>query len=261
MRRPDGGEGQRLPMDAETLGLAVEQTLAEVMRSALRGEGVAREEMLALADRTNGGGERLAKMWGRMGLAALRGETPKTRQVEWWKRWLADVLGSKLREGERLVYPKKQGAVLLALGHDPMLSRRGAERTKVVVIALDTSGSMSQDVVDWITSLVGQTDGVESHWLSFDGVVMPFAPGERVLGGGGTNFQNVVDYVEGRLAVNGRRFEERADAVIMVTDGYAPAVSPAQPDRWIWLITDGGDDWPERRDPPMATHRVVTGQS
>ena len=257
----DGGEGQRLPMDAETLGLAVEQTLAEVMRSALRGEGVAREEMLALADRTNGGGERLAKMWGRMGLAALRGETPRTRQVEWWNRWMADVLGSKLREGERLVYAQKQGAVLLALGHDPMLSRRGAERTKVVVIALDTSGSMSQDVVDWITSLVGQTDGVESHWLSFDGVVMPFAPGERVLGGGGTNFQNVVDYVEGRLAVNGRRFEERADAVIMVTDGYAPAVSPAQPDRWIWLITDGGDDWPERRDPPMATHRVVTGQS
>jgi predicted metal-dependent peptidase len=116
-------------------------------------------------------------------------------------------------------------------------------------------------VVDWITSLVGRTDGVESHWLSFDGAVMPFVPGERVLGGGGTNFQLVVDYVEGRLEVNGRRFEERADAVIMVTDGHAPQVTPAHPDRWIWLITDGGSDWPERHDPPMACHRVVTGDS
>jgi len=262
-----GGDGegtgakQRPPMDAEAVTSAVEETLAEVMRGALRGEGLARDELLALADRTTGGGKRLEKMWGRMGLGALRGETQRTRRVEWWRRWLSDTLASKLREGERLIYPKKQGAVLLALGHDPMLARRGAERTKVVVIALDTSGSMPQPVIDWITTLVGRTEGVESHWLSFDGALMPFVPGERVHGGGGTDFQQVVDYVEGRRAVNGRRFEERADAVIMVTDGHAPKVVPAQPDRWIWLITDGGDDWPERHDPPMACHRVVTGDS
>ncbi|MEU1785480.1 hypothetical protein ABZ553_06250 [Streptomyces sparsogenes] len=258
---PGEGAAPELPMDQETVSSVVEATLAEAMRAALRGEGIAREEMLALADRSAGSGKRVERMWGRMGLAALRGQTPRTRRVEWWRRWLSDVLASKLREGERLVYPKKHGAVLLALGHDPMLSRRGAERTKVVVVALDTSASMPQSVVDWITSLVGRTDGVESHWLSFDGAVMPFVPGERVLGGGGTNFQQVVDYVEGRLAVNGRRFEERADAVIMVTDGYAPKVAPAQPDRWIWLITEGGDDWPERHDPPMACHRVITGDS
>ncbi|QKV98079.1 hypothetical protein HUT19_38285 [Streptomyces sp. NA02950] len=257
----DGDGRDRLPLDAETVSSVVDRTLAEAMRRALRGEPLARDELLALADRSAGGGKRLEMMWGRMGLGALRGETQRTRKVEWWRRWLSDVLASKLREGDRLVYPKKQGAVLLALGHDPMLSRRGAERTKVVVVALDTSGSMPQPVVDWITSLVGRTEGVESHWLSFDGTVMPFAPGERVHGGGGTSFQSVVDYVEGRLAVNGRRFEERADAVIMVTDGYAPAVTPERPDRWIWLITDGGDDWPERHDPPMACHRVITGDS
>ncbi|MFI9586581.1 hypothetical protein ACIHCQ_33205 [Streptomyces sp. NPDC052236] len=255
------GAGQRVPMDDETVSSIVGETLAEVVRGALRGEGPAREEVLGLADRTAEGGERLVKLWGRLGLAALRGETPATRRVEWWKRWLSDVLASKLREGERLVYPKKHGAVMLALGHDPMLARRGAERTKVVVIALDTSGSMPDTVVAWITSLVGRSDGVESHWLSFDGAVMPFAPGERVLGGGGTNFQGVVDYVEGRLEVGGRRFEERADAVIMVTDGYAPVVTPEHPERWIWLITNNGDDWPERHNPPMACHRVVSGDS
>ncbi|NYI06495.1 vWA domain-containing protein [Allostreptomyces psammosilenae] len=259
--RAGDGTGPAVPMDAETIERVVGQALAEAMRAALRGEGVARDELLDLADRSTGGGDRLRRMWGRMGLAALRGETPRTARVDWWKRWLADTLGSKLSEGERLVYPRKQGAVLLALGHDPVLSRRGRERTKVVLIALDTSGSMPQEVIDWITTLVGRTDGVESHWLSFDGIVMPFVPGERVRGGGGTDFQNVVDYAEGRLAVNGRRFEERPDAVIVVTDGYAPRVTPERPDRWIWLITDGGDDWPERHDPPMACHRVTTGDS
>lgn len=261
---PDGGEGEetgvsRLPMDAETVASVVDAALSETMRAALRRGGLARDELLGLADRSESGGDRLTKMWGRLGLSALRGRTPKTRRVQWWKRWLSDTFASKLREGERLIYPKKQGAVLLALGHEPMLSRRGAERTKVVVVALDTSGSMPDEVIDWVTKLVGSTEGVETHWLSFDGVVMPFVPGERVLGGGGTDFKNVVDYVEGRLEVDGKRFEENADAVIMVTDGYAPAVTPSRPDRWIWLITDGGDDWPERHDPPMSCHRVVTG--
>ncbi|MFC5827555.1 hypothetical protein [Nonomuraea insulae] len=100
---------------------------------------------------------------------------------------------------------------------------------------------------------------METHWLSFDGVVMPFVPGERVLGGGGTDFQNVVDYAEGRLEVDGHAFDARPDAVIMVTDGYAPHVTLADPDRWIWLITDNGDTWPETRTPPMACHRVTTG--
>jgi hypothetical protein len=251
--------GDPLPMDAETVAVIVEEALSETMRAALRSGGHARDEILHLADRSESGSERLSRLWGRLGLSALRGETPRTRRVQWWKRWLADTLASTLREGERLVYPKKQGAVLLALGHDPLLSRRGPERTKAVVIALDTSGSMPQDVVDWITSLVGSTDGVESHWLSFDGVVMPFVPGERVLGGGGTDFQHVVDYVEGRLEVDGKRCEVSPDAVIMVTDGHAPPVTPARPDRWIWLITNGGDDWPDRHEPSMNCHRVLTG--
>ncbi|GIG66369.1 DUF2201 family putative metallopeptidase [Phytomonospora endophytica] len=266
MRHPPGpsyvcihGDGG-VPLDDETVARIGRAVLEETMRQARRGNRSAKDELLDLAGRSDGDDDGLSKMWGELGLSALRGQTPKTRRVDWWKRWLIDVLASKLREGERLVYPKKLGAVLLSLGHEPLLSRRGRERTKVVLVAFDTSGSMSDDVVEWLTTLVGQTDGVETHWLSFDGVVMPFKPGERVHGGGGTNFQNVVDYAEGRLEVGGATFEEKADAVIMVTDGYAPVVSPAEPGKWIWLITDGGDDWPERHDPPMACHRVTTGE-
>lgn len=250
-----------LPLDDETVGQVVEGVLADVLRAALRGEGPAREEILHLADRSADGSDRVGRLWARLGLGALRGRTEPTRRVEWWKRWLADTLASKLRDGERLVYPRKHGAVLLALGHDPMLSRRGKERTKVVVVAIDTSGSMSRRVIDWLLTLIGRTDGVETHWLSFDGEVMPFVAGERVRGGGGTDFGTVVEYVEGRREVGGKRCEVRPDAVIMVTDGYAPKVTPARPESWIWLITDGGDDWPDRHSPPMACHRVTTGDS
>lgn len=124
------------------------------------------------------------------------------------------------------------------------------------MIAYDTSGSMPHGVVEWMTELVGSIDGVEAHWLAFDGVVMPFKPGEAVHGGGGTSFQAVVDHVEGRSTVDGELFEERFDAVIMLTDGHAPHVTPAEPDKWIWLITEDGDDWPDHHTPPMACHRV-----
>ncbi|MGI5204928.1 DUF2201 family putative metallopeptidase [Spirillospora sp. CA-108201] len=255
----DPAERRVIPLDAETVERLGDDVLHEVMQAALRGNPAARGELLDLADRTAEGGERLDRLWGGLGMDRLRGVTPRTRRVDWWQRWLTDVLASKLSESERLVYPKKHGAVMLALGHPPMLARRGPERTKVVLIAFDTSGSMPDHVVDWLTTLVGRTDGVESHWLSFDGVVLPFAPGERVAGGGGTDFQNVVDYAEGRLEVDGKRFEAEPDAIIMVTDGHAPHVTPAAPDRWIWLITDGGDDWPDHHRPPMACHRVTSG--
>ncbi|MEV4253693.1 hypothetical protein AB0J52_11050 [Spirillospora sp. NPDC049652] len=257
---PEGRTGRAVPLDDETVQQIGDAVLREVVQAALRGNQSARDEILDLADRSADGGDRIERMWGGLGLDKLRGTTPVTRRVDWWQRWLTDVLASKLDESERLVYPKKHGAILLALGHEPMLTRRGPERKKVVLVAFDTSGSMPDSVVEWLTTLVGQTDGVESHWLSFDGVVTPFVPGERVRGGGGTDFQNVVDYAEGRLKVGGRRLDVEPDAVIMVTDGYAPAVTPAEPDRWIWLITDGGDDWPERHHPPMACHRVTSGR-
>ncbi|HEU5026974.1 MAG TPA: hypothetical protein VFV01_18800 [Spirillospora sp.] len=261
LREGPAGDGSGgVPLDPETVDRLGGEVLGEVMRAALRGAPRARSELLDLADRTLDGGERLERMWGLLGLDKLRGATPKTRRVDWWQRWLTDVLASKLDESERLVYPKKHGAVLLALGHDPMLARRGPERRKVVLIAFDTSGSMPDAVVEWLTTLVGQTDGVESHWLAFDGVVTPFVPGERVRGGGGTDFQNVVDYAEGRLEIGGRTLDAEPDAIIMVTDGYAPPVTPADPGRWIWLITDGGDDWPDRHHPPMACHRVAPGR-
>ncbi|WP_427918487.1 DUF2201 family putative metallopeptidase [Streptomyces sp. cg40] len=248
-----------VPADQETVDAVTSSALLNSLLAARRGHTGAERELLDLMGRTEDGSARAARIWGKLGAGVLRGETARTRTVHWWQRWLVDVLGSKLRDGERLVYPKKRGALLAALGQDPMLSRRGPVRDKVLVIAYDTSGSMPQHVITWLTDLVGRIDGVEAHWLSFDAVVMPFKPGERVYGGGGTSFQVVADYVEGRTEVKGRRFDVAPDAVVVLTDGYAPPIAPAEPDKWIWLITEGGSEWPETHTPAMDCHRVTTG--
>ncbi|MEU6372996.1 hypothetical protein [Streptomyces sp. NPDC046909] len=252
-------DGDPVPADQETVDAVTSSALLNSLLAARRGHTGAEGELLDLMGRTEDGNARAARIWGNLGAGTLRGGTTRTRTVDWWQRWLVDVLGSRLRDGERLVYPKKRGALLAALGQDPMLARRGPVRDKVLVIAYDTSGSMPHHVITWLTELVGRIDGVEAHWLSFDGVVMPFVPGERVYGGGGTSFQVVADYVEGRTEVRGRRFDETPDAVVMLTDGYAPPITPAEPDKWIWLITEGGDEWPETHTPAMDCHRVTTG--
>ncbi|MFJ9707746.1 hypothetical protein [Streptomyces sp. NPDC101234] len=248
-----------VPADQETVDAVTSSALLNSLLAARRGHAGAERELLDLMSRTEEGSARAAKLWGNLGAGVLRGETTRTRTVDWWQRWLVDVLGSRLRDGERLVYPKKRGALLAALGQDPMLARRGPVRDKVLVIAYDTSGSMPDQVIDWLTRLVGRIDGVAAHWLSFDAVVMPFRPGERVYGGGGTSFQVVADYVEGRTEVAGRRCDVTPDAVVVLTDGYAPPITPAEPEKWIWLITDGGNDWPDTHTPAMDCHRVTTG--
>ncbi|MEU6306003.1 DUF2201 family putative metallopeptidase [Streptomyces chartreusis] len=248
-----------VPADQETVDGVASSALLNALLAARRGHAGAERELLELMGRSEEGNPRAAKLWGNLGAGALRGETARTRTVDWWQRWLVDVLGSKLRDGERLVYPKKRGALLAALGQDPMLARRGPVRDKVLVIAYDTSGSMPAHVIDWLTELVGRIDGVEAHWLSFDAVVMPFAAGERVYGGGGTSFHVVADYVEGRTQVNGRRLDVVPDAVVVLTDGHAPPITPAEPEKWIWLITEGGSEWPETHNPAMDCHRVTTG--
>jgi predicted metal-dependent peptidase len=254
-----GGDSEGVPMDDETVDRIAQEVLHAVMKDAVSGSTKAQEELLELGERTDGADERITKLWGKLGLHRLRGETQQVGKVNWWQNWLNDTVASKLREGEKLMWPKKRGAVDMVLGNDTMLVRRGDEEVKRVLIAYDTSGSMGQEVLDYLMQLVGHTDGVETEWVSFDGVVMPFVPGERVYGGGGTDFGNVMEYAEGRLDVDGKRMEYHPDAVIMVTDGYAAPIRPEQPDKWIWLITEGGTtDWLEAYG-EMDYHRIDTG--
>lgn len=257
------GEGG-VPMDQEAVDGVGGEVLGRMIHQALNGRENAREELLDLGERTDGATERVSKIWGDLGLARLRGETVQNRRVDWWKRWLNDTLASLLQEGDRLVYPKKRGAIDLALGLDPMLMHRGHEELKTVLLAVDASGSMSNEVLDYIAKLVGYTDGVQASWVSFDGALMPFAPGERIMGGGGTNFTCVMDYAEGRLEVGEHRMDFHPDAVIMITDGYADPITPKEPEKWIWLITDGGDSGWINQQPNairMKNHHITMAEA
>jgi predicted metal-dependent peptidase len=248
-----GGEGG-MQMDPETLSQAVKDAIQQTMTEARQGNEKAREELLKLAGLTEDGNEEAQKMWGLLGIGALRGTTDATRKVEYWKQWLNDVVGSKLQPGTRLIYPKKRAGVTMTLGLDPMLARRGDDRMVVLDVFLDTSGSVPQSVIEHIEKLVGDVPGVCVRYYMFDGIVMPLKPGERIMGGGGTNFQNCVEVAEGRLEVEGDIRDDEPDAVIMLTDGYAPKVMPEDPGKWIWLITPGGDGWSGDFPYDMETH-------
>lgn len=252
-------DDENIPMNEDTADSLGQEALRQLMKQAVAGSENAREELLKLAERSEGTSERTSKMWSDLGVGRLRGQTLATRKVDWWKQWLNDALASRLKPGEKLIYNKKRGALDLLLGNDPILGHRGDEEERLALVAIDTSGSMSQKVLDYLTQLVGHTDGVEFRWVAFDGVVEPFVAGEAVHGGGGTNFGNVMDYAEGRLAVNGQTLDIHPDVVLMLTDGYAAPIQPAEPDKWIWLITEGGsDDW-IRAQGDMDSHKITTG--
>ena len=238
----DGSGDGDIPADAETGARVSREALEKIMQDAHKGDSRARDEIMDLAAASEGT-ERGGKFWGDLGIGSLRGESVKARKVEWWARWLRRTLGSKLKAGDGLVYPRKLGGIWGTLGFDVPMLHRGPEKTKRVARVVDTSGSMSQEVLERFFKLTGSTRNVEWIDLSHDAVVMPYKAGERVYGGGGTSFQVVVDYLEGRDTVNGAKFDGKFDAVIMFTDGYAPEVQPKDPKKWIWLITEGGSNW------------------
>ncbi len=246
------GTGQGVGIDGETIDRIVSGAMGSVVSDALKGDSKAREEILDIA-KTTEGSDKSSKFWGDLSLGSLRGETVATRKIEWWSRWLRRTMASVPSHGAKLIYPRKRAAILSALGSDSPMLHRGAEKKKLVVRAIDTSGSMSNEFLDKFFQVAGQTSGVEWVDLAFDAEVMPYSLGAAVHGGGGTSFKVVQDYVEGNREINGKKISRKPDAVIIVTDGYAPEITPAYPKNWIWLITPGGDMWMEDS---MACHEV-----
>lgn len=230
------GQGQQPSIDPGMLKDVVEQGLEQVVRQASERERAghsnnqAKDELSDLMDMPDQD-ESTSTMWGDIGANQLRGKAVETKKVEFWKQYLQEALHARLVPGETLVYNQ---AIWWA---DPArLSRKGDEETKKVVIAVDTSGSMQTSVIDYVVNLLGEEDEIElAAILAFDSEVHYIEVGESLRGGGGTDPSDISKFVEEEL--NGD-----VDALIAVTDGYFPHVKPAwEPDRWVWLITPGGD--------------------
>jgi hypothetical protein len=228
----DHGDG----IDPEQGGKLVDAILDSAMTRALKGDEATKDFLLDL-------GARLGEdhpIWGNMGLGALRGETLPEIEVSFWEAYLFGALTSILVPGAKLVYPKK----LLAFeetyaesGFRLPFQPVGDENQTKLGISIDTSGSMPAEVLNKLARLVGNIPNCDTDWSCFDADVYPFEPGHSLRGGGGTSFQVVSDWVD-------EQSDEPFDCVLVVTDGHAPHIMPTEPDKWVWLITPGGDLWP-----------------
>jgi hypothetical protein len=223
----DGDGGQNpAPLDPTEVGKFMEKVLGQSVQAAKNGRKGAKEEILNWVDAS----PEASKMWGDVGAGTLRGETTTSRKTDLWEKWTADAMASRMADGTRWKYNKK-------LPFDPRVSANGREPRKHGSVFVDASGSMHQTFLDKVAALIGELDNIEIEWHSFDGEVWPFEAGEGFRGGGGTSFQIIDDHVQ--------TLEEEQDFVLVITDGYAPHITPTDPDKWIWLISPGGDCWPQ----------------
>jgi predicted metal-dependent peptidase len=103
------------------------------------------------------------------------------------------------------------------------------ENIKKVLFMIDTSGSMSDKMVtaaySEVKGAIDQFNGKLEGWLGFfDAAIIepqPFSTEEefrviRPVGGGGTDFQIILEYVQLYMA------DDLPVCIIILTDGYAP---------------------------------------
>ena len=252
-----GGQGEGTPqlgggMDPEAVDQLAEQALRIALRQATLESQTAKKELIELME-ASGGSESASKIWGDLGAGVLRGETLATRRTSVWEQFARDFVGTLVKSGFKLIYNRK-------LPWDRRVAFRGKTTKKRVLIAVDSSGSMSAEVLKKVAAMVGEHENLETVWLWFDGAVGPFVPGEPIRGGGGTNAALIDRYIEAKVegdtqAVNnllgddavddGEQWDDDPDGVIVVTDGYFEHFRPRLSETWLWLITEGGDNWPE----------------
>lgn len=236
------GDGQGgVKLDPEAGAKVAEKALEIALHEAIsNGNSHAKSELLNIMELT----PELSTWWGDQGFGALRGQTSQTHKTDAWERWTNDAIASRLDDGERMVYNRK-------IPWDPRVAFRGDEEVKQGVVAIDASGSMQSSVLEKIAALIGRTDKMEITWVSFDGAVWPFVPGEGFKGGGGTSLGPIDEYL-GTL-------DEEPDFCLVLTDGYVPTISPKNlhASQWIFLITPGGSEEEIRKNPEFTSIRTV----
>lgn len=239
----DGSDGGA-PLDPDEVNKFMERVLASAVTSAKGGSPEAAKELLNWMD----GNPERSEMWGEIGAGSLRGETTKSSKTDLWAQWTAEKIGTRMQDGNAWRYNRK-------IPWDPRVSSNGKQPKKHGAVFVDASGSMYQEVLDEVAAMIGDMENIEVEWHSFDGVVWPFNTGEDIRGGGGTSFQIIEDHLydendSAREHTSRDCCEEDQDFVLVITDGYAPEITPRDLDKWIWLIVKPGTEescWPTNR--------------
>ena len=98
-------------------------------------------------------------------------------------------------------------------------------------IAVDASGSISYEALSLFVNVVKTTPkNFKVKVISFDTKCYEYdiVSDERPMGGGGTDFKIIENYVRTKL--------KRYPNVIVLTDGHGTPVNPKHKEKWIWLL-------------------------
>lgn len=107
-----------------------------------------------------------------------------------------------------------------------------------LAIFMDTSGSCS-GFRKYFPNLVKSIpkDFVDYKLHSFSTEVIACPSIEKFYwDNGGTSFSCIEQYIK-------ENYKKYPDNVLIITDGYGDTVIPEHPERWFWLLVDGGSSW------------------
>ena len=243
----NSGKGDNLPMDEEAVDNLVSDALDHVVNSALSGNKAAKEELLALEGRVEG--EHAEKMIGRLGLGALRGEAVLPMKASDWKRHVEDKVASLLQEDCRPRVNHRVESVNIVYDLDPQIMFAGDKPLRTGLLICDTSGSMGIDAIKWFGEKCGREEGLVLDIWAIDTQMYPVKMGTPLQGGGGTNFESIVEFC--------KNMQEPYDFVILITDGHVAPWHPHEPEKWIVLVIPDGNKSLESQMPEVDFHYLT----
>ena len=287
----DGAHGDGRITNDDALDDTMDKIYGDLIDRALAGDENAKRDIITVMDMDPDN-----PMWGTLGAAQLVGKPVTTKVDEtWWENRARAIFRSEIRPAPRPTWNRSRAGIadprakrMLGIPHDPRfgepLGRRGRTYIPKVAVIGDVSGSVPQTFWDSMLPIIGEVeDKMKILWGSHDAKVILGQPGVQVKSGGGTSFQCVErvvagDYrdqwVEGDVPDDWRRARrQKFDLVVVVTDGYAPEIQPADPGRWVWFIIPMGtadnptwNDWPAQKGmrvlrlpPNYMSGRPITG--
>ena len=156
-----------------------------------------------------------------------------------WKALMARFMSGLRRDNYRFMPPNKKH-----IWRNIYLPSVGAPGPSHIVVAIDTSGSMSDQIlgrvlkeIDLLRSVtqchltVVQCDAKVSYVEEFDEFSAADFSRMKIVGRGGTSFVPVFDWIQKQSEEKGMRF----DALVYLTDGYGdyPKKLPHYPVMWV----------------------------
>lgn len=167
----------------------------------------------------------------------------KREWVQCFRKWTHNSLyhdddreENFMRIDRRLLAVQKQIGNLLLPGENPTYLKKKELRRIQLCLFLDVSGSCVH-LKDYFFEAARSmpTDRFEIRGFTFDTSVQEVdIYTDRIVGGGGTSFTCIEEYIQTHLAVGKKKYPK---CVCVYTDGYGDNVNPIHPERWYWFLT------------------------